>query len=495
MSDIFQFTGEIKKQFLLGSGVLEFSNNGLSKESGPRFRVNYLQNNDFTRRKRADFLNVTRNITEISYSKLLENFISSDENQFRLFKKTRTFITDFKNINEAKVHNNGHKVSTKIYDDDNNYLEGQTYFEFKSLWTIEQLFFKQLYEAILLYKRLDEEGISNFLYIKKDKKKGFYLESKIYSKMKSSLKYKNAFSELNKLKMIQKKYTEVSFLKDDRKFLQPDDFLYFYNEENEDNIKNKKIASLKDLENFIYDKINFLINISIKVQLTSDNKSIMAKQETLGLGMRGILTYLCMNLLKTTKGSLKCKLDGCEKTLTIKIGRGKKSKLFCSDKCKSQYFYSKKLEENILFSKFKYYGFDKITKHYKPFDAVISGFSDDKKKVVSIFTEYSKMNHINKDKVLGNEKLFRLIKIINKNYIDSYYKSDTDLNINNLNRIIYFLHVISYQEGGTDYTNYKYYYPMEDSQWGFFESSNILLKSQLFEKLEDRIKIKKIKLA
>ena len=99
------------------------------------------------------------------------------------------------------------------------------------------------------------------------------------------------------------------------------------------------------------------------------------------------------------------------------------------------------------------------------------------------------------DKVLGNEKLFRLIKVINKNYIDSYYKSDTDLNMNNLNRIIYFLHVISYQEGGTDYTNYKYYYPMEDSQWGFFESSNILLKSQLFEKLEDRIKIKKIKLA
>ena len=77
MSDIFQFTGEIKKQFLLGSGVLEFSNNGLSKESGPRFRVNYLQNNDFTRRKRADFLHVTRNITEISYSKLLENFISN----------------------------------------------------------------------------------------------------------------------------------------------------------------------------------------------------------------------------------------------------------------------------------------------------------------------------------------------------------------------------------------------------------------------------------
>ena len=494
MSDFFKFTGEIKNQYFLGSGEIEFSNVRLAEESGPRFKVHYLQNNDFIWKKRIDFLNDTKNISEISYSKLLENFISNDESQFNLFKKTRTFITDFKNVNEAKVQNGRQKISTNIYDDNNNYLEGQTYFEFKSLWIIEQLFFKQLYEAIILYKNLDLEKISNFLIIKKDKKKGFYLESKIYSEQKSSIKYKKAFLELNKLKMIQKRFTEVSFLKDDRKFLKPDDFLYFFDKESENNIKHKKIASLKDLENFIYDKINFLINLSIKVQLSTDNKSIMAKQETLGHGLRGILTFLCMNLLKTTKGSLKCKLDGCENSLSIKIGRGKKSKLFCSDKCKNQYFYSVKLEENIFLSKFKYYGFDKVSKNFKPFDAVISGFSDDKNNVVSIFTEYSKMNYLNKYKVLGNEKPFRLMKIINKNYIDSYFKSDKDLNIKNLNRRIYFLHVISYQEGGIDYTNYNYYYPMEDSQWGFFESSNILLKSQLLEILEDRIRVKKIKL-
>ena len=59
-----------------------------------------------------------------------------------IYSKKRTFISDFKHTNTKQTIFMPEN-STDIIDNQNNFVEGQTYFEFKSLWIIEQLFFKQ----------------------------------------------------------------------------------------------------------------------------------------------------------------------------------------------------------------------------------------------------------------------------------------------------------------------------------------------------------------
>ncbi len=517
MSEKFRFNGEIKKEFILGEGKLEminvvldrkniktpsnrlptkFNNQLESNESiKPIFDILYVQNNNFIKKNKKNFIKEFTRIADIEYEEIFQDFISGNKNQFDLFKKIRTFISDFKHTNTKQTYFYARKISTDIIDNQNNFVEGQTYFEFKSLWIIEQLFFKQLFEAILIYKQMDEKKISDFLKIKKDKK-GFFIETKVYSELKSSAKYKDAFLELEFIEKMQKGLTDVSFIKDDRKFLKPQDFVYYFPNDNNENIKIEDKTNFKNLEDFIYNKINFLISLSIKVQLSTESNSFIASQETVGFGIRGILTYLIMNLLKTAKGSLKCKFDECENILSFKLGSGKKGKLFCSDKCKNQYFYKKKLETNYTFDDFNFYGFGNIVRELKPFDAVISCSLENKKNKLIIFAEYTKINEFNYDRhFLKDAKSISLINKINKKLIDSYLNIIEDSKSKNIEHKIYFLDIISDNKDGINSRTYKYHFQIKDNKWGFFKTQQLLNKSQMLDKnLNKFVKIEKFDL-
>ena len=112
------------------------------------------------------------------------------------------------------------------------------------------------------------------------------------------------------------------------------------------------------------------MNLSIKVKLSDDSKGNIS-ESAVASGLRGLLTYQCINLLKTSKGSTKCKREGCENYITLTAGSGRRDKIFCSDVCRNRHVYTLQKKEIDIIEEFYHYGYDIIKHQIRPFDAII----------------------------------------------------------------------------------------------------------------------------
>ena len=398
------------------------------------------------------------------------------ENKFFISKKTNLRSHHSKDIKR--------NYEIELYDSNLKKLNGTTLFEFKSIWVIEQFFFKLLFDAINILNNNDVNEAKKFF--KKEIIISDGLECVVpasFDIIRNDEMYKKAEAELYSLKKIR--FDLLGYYeKDNRYFLLQNDFFYDLYKNNED-FDNKKLFIKKIkrnissddeifniLKKFILQKINFLINLSVNSELNINEKGEINDNKVLN-GLRGIFTFLCINTIKTGKGSLKCK--NCNNYISITLGSGRRDKLFCSTKCKSEWFYKRKKTEINFIQNFHGYGYDLIIPTTKHFDAIIYPemiyhlrsklmmpilfceitYND---KNISINSHLPKI--IQKLSILNDKDVKTMIDIQRPNVIKEKY-----------NIKICFLYI---SKEVNNFERYTYFLKNNNDKWGVFELNEIL---------------------
>ena len=508
MEKALYLNGVIKDEVYIGYGKLEFGKftspyerklpNNLDAE---KFRVLFAVHNGFQRRLKEDYINKNYNKFDSKYNNLLTDFTSNKVPFEKIFKETKTFICDIKETISKRHTLYSHQPYVDIYEYHQGYdIEGPVLFEFEALWKIEQLFFLQLLEAIHIYNKKDiSSALEFFGSLKKENNRdGPYLETKIFTELKNNQSYKNAFNQSKILEKAFQSFVRSSFGNNNRKFLRKKDFRFYFDnteelydsESNKDNsfteIKINNDNILDYLKDFIFQKINFLMNLSIKVKLSDDTKGNIS-ENAVASGLRGLLTYQCVNLLKTSKGSTKCKREGCENYITLTAGSGRRDKIFCGDVCRNKHVYTLQKKEIDIIEEFYHYDYDIIKHQIRPFDAIILPKINSHEAVI-IFCEVSRNLSSSKNE-FRNAKLLSLMSRINEPLLqNNLEKIRPEFLKNNILIKVCFLN-IEIDEKYSEKRNYTYFFKLpkkENSsvpynEWGVFKQKKMLTNSDLLK--------------